>query len=129
MKGIRHAQSWICPSLKFSEIHKDISAPSKIPKDSPAVNKPFASPIFLSGTCSDTKVHAAGISPPIAIPCTTRMSNKSSGAKYPIFSKVGNIPINRVGSAISKIESENNFLRPTKSPKWAMTTPPKGLKK
>ena len=44
----------------------------------------------------------------------------------PICSYVGSNPMIKVGTAIMKMLKVNIFLRPSKSPKWAMTMPPKG---
>ena len=80
MKGMRQAQSWISASVNNLAMAKDINAPSKIPNDKPAVKVPLAKPTCFGGTCSDTNVHAAGISPPMAMPCTMRINNSNNGA-------------------------------------------------
>jgi hypothetical protein len=59
-------------------------------------------------------------------PCKTRINSSSNGATMPIEAYVGSKPIASVGTAISKMLRVNIFLRPTRSPKWAITIPPSG---
>ena len=46
-----------------------------------------------------------------------------------MVANVGIKPMNNVGKAIKKMDKANRRLRPIKSPKCAITKPPKGLKK
>ena len=82
--GKRHAPAFTTSVLNAACKVKTDKEPNKIPTDSPAVSKPLANPTWLTGTCSDTYVHAAGTSPPMATACTMRQSNNSNGAANPI---------------------------------------------
>ena len=62
----------------------------------------------------------------MAAPWITRISSNRIGASMPICSYVGSNPMISVGTAIMKMLKVNIFLRPSRSPKCAMTMPPNG---
>ena len=125
-KGTRHRPAKMASLLNAACKANTVTEPNKMPTDSPAVSKPLAKPTWFTGTCSDTYVHAAGTSPPIATACTTRHSNNNIGASTPTCAYMGNKPIAKVGMAINNKDQVNMRLRPKRSPRCAITKPPTG---
>jgi hypothetical protein len=83
-KGIRHPyvanRSCVIPVLRVLAINE----PSRIPPVNPPVKIPQAMPTLNGSTCSLTKTHALGTSPPTAIPCKIRKATVRRAPRYPV---------------------------------------------
>ena len=68
-------------------------------------------------------------SPPAAKPWIRRSSTSSTGAAAPMLAWLGRQPIRKVLNPINSSVVTSTFCRPTRSPKWPNTRPPKGRAK
>jgi hypothetical protein len=96
--------------------------PAAAPLETSAAN----SPRVLPGALSIASSGAAADSPPSEKPCRKRRQTRTIGAAMPMLSNVGISPIAVVDAPISTSVATIIGLRPTRSPKWAKTTPPSG---
>ena len=99
---------------------------NRLPSATPACGHEDQKPRCESSPCSAAISTAPPHSPPTAKPWTRRQVSSRSGAATPMEAYVGSRPIAKVATPMRKSEKTSIFLRPTLSPKWPKTTPPRG---
>ena len=101
------------------------SAETSCPVGAPALVKLAQKPRFFV-ECSADMSMAPPHSPPMATPWTTRMRMRRTGPMSPACSYVGSKPIAVEAIPIVNMLSTSMRLRPSLSPKWPKTMPPRG---
>ena len=99
---------------------------NRLPSATPACGHDDQNPRRESSPCSAAIRTAPPHSPPTAKPWTRRQASSRIGAPMPMLAYVGRRPIAKVATPMRSSEVTSIFLRPTRSPKWPKTMPPRG---